>query len=84
MRALAEETAGRAAGLPPTVWAHGAGRREIARGHPGDRGALQFHFPRGDKAYAELVGKPGLRAVLVVDRLAGHILGVRFRDRGVG
>jgi hypothetical protein len=65
----------------PIVWAHGPGRREIARGQPGEDGSLRFQFRRGDPAYKQLVCKPGLAAVVVVDREASRIMGVRFRHR---
>jgi hypothetical protein len=66
---------------PRIVWAHGLGRREIARGQPVDDGSLRFRFERGDSAYRELVSTPGLAAVVTVDRETAQIMGVRFRGR---
>jgi hypothetical protein len=67
-------------GAPPTVWAHGAGRREIAPAHPAEDGSLRFQFPRGDPAYRELVSIPGLAATVVLDRATSRILNVSFHD----
>lgn len=64
----------------PTVWASGPGGRDIARGNP-EGGALKFTFQRGNPAFAELVGTPGLSAIITVDRRRGTILGVKFRGR---
>jgi hypothetical protein len=63
-----------------TVWAHGAGRREISRGEPAEDGSLRFKFRRGDPAYKELVGTP-MSAVIVVDSWSSSILSVKFRHR---
>jgi hypothetical protein len=54
-----------------TVWAAGAGKRNIAIGHPTADNALAFTFRRGDPVYKRLVSTPGLRAFVTVDRLAG-------------
>jgi hypothetical protein len=67
----------------PQVWAHGAGRREIAHGQPADGGALTFTFYSGNDAYSKLVSKPGLVAIVTVDRGTHHILGVKFLNRGL-
>jgi hypothetical protein len=48
----------------PLVWAHGPGRREIARGLPAGDGTLRFTFERGDPVYRELVITPGLSATV--------------------
>jgi hypothetical protein len=44
-------------------------------------GRCPFHFPPGTPGYAELIGKPGLTAILTMDRGTGHILGVKFLNR---
>jgi hypothetical protein len=62
----------------PTVWAHGAGRREIARGEPVRDGWLRFKLSDAD--YLQLAGE-GLSAIVTVDRDAAQILGVKFRRR---
>jgi hypothetical protein len=77
--ALAERR-GRYTAGPLTVWAHTQRARQIAHGQPQD-GALKFQFHKGDPAWAELVGTPGLSAIITLDRRRGDILGVRFRGR---
>ena len=51
----------------PTLWASGAGRYEIARGHPWPDGSLRFRFRPGDPVYRQLTTAPGLHAFVVVD-----------------
>jgi hypothetical protein len=63
---------------PPTVWAHGAGRREIARGVPVRDGWLRFKLSDAD--YRQLAGE-NVSAIVTVDQNAAQILGVRFRRR---
>jgi hypothetical protein len=58
-----------------SVWAHAPGRREVARGEPVRDGWLRFKLSDAD--YRQLAGE-GLSAVVVVDRQAGQILGVKF------
>jgi hypothetical protein len=65
----------------PLVWAHGPGRRKIARGLPAGDGTLLFRLKRGDPVYRELVITPGQSATVVVDRETSRILGVRFTHR---
>ena len=62
------------------VWAHAPGRPEVARGELVG-GALKFTFRRGDPAWSELVGTPGLRATVVVDWKVHRILNVSFHGR---
>ena len=57
---------------PPDVWASGA------RGEPVDGGWLRFKLD--DSTYRDLAGD-GLSAIVTVDKDAGRILGVRFRNR---
>jgi hypothetical protein len=78
---MAAEEAGRYYSAP-TVWAHGAGRREIARGEPVRDGWLRFKLSDAD--YRRLSSAPDLAAVVTVDRQAGRILGVRFLGRQSG
>jgi hypothetical protein len=66
----------------PMVWASAPGAYQIAHGLPGEAGTLKFHFPPGVAAYSELISKPGLTAIVTVDRGTHHILGVRFLNRG--
>jgi hypothetical protein len=53
---MEDEEAGRYAAQ--SVWAHGAGRREIARGHPAADGTLRLKFRPGDPNYRKLVREP--------------------------
>jgi hypothetical protein len=76
---MEDEEAGRYGAL--SVWAHGAGRREIARGHPAAGGSLRFKFRPGDPNYRKLVREPGPSAIVTVDRKTSSILGVKFRSR---
>jgi hypothetical protein len=66
----------------PTVWAHTDRRRDIAHGRPGEFASLRFTFARvPDSAFSELVGRPRLAAIVVIDRSAGHFMSVRFLHR---
>jgi hypothetical protein len=42
---------------------------------------LLVRFPSGVQAFAELVGKPGLSALVSIDRSSGRFMGVRFLNR---
>ena len=48
---------------------------------PGDLQTLKFHFPVGNTAYASSIGKPGLYAIVTVDRGTSRFLSVRFLIR---
>jgi|SRR5215212_483094 len=63
----------------PWLWAHAPGKREVAHGLPADAGMIKFHFPAGQTAYSELVGKPRLSAIVVIDSSACRFLHVAFR-----
>jgi hypothetical protein len=66
----------------PTVWAATKGDSHIASGAPGpDFLSLAFHFPPGRQAYAALVSKPGLYALVTADRNLRRFLGVKFLHR---
>jgi hypothetical protein len=75
------QEAGWAANGAPWVWADAPGVRRVVHGRPGEGGTLTFHFPPGTAGYSELVGKPGLTAIVTADRGTHHILGVRFLNR---
>jgi hypothetical protein len=60
------------------VWADVPGARRVVHGQPADGGTLSFHFPPGTPGYTELVGKPGLWAVVTMDTATRRILAVRF------
>jgi hypothetical protein len=64
-------------GEAPDVWAVDARRkRQLAPGRPGGDGSLRFSF--SDATYNKLVGTPGLRASILVDRGNGWIMNVRL------
>jgi hypothetical protein len=63
------------------VWASAPGARQIAHGLPGEGGTLKFTFHTSQPAYSALVSKPGLAAIVTVDRGTHRILGVKFLNR---
>jgi hypothetical protein len=67
------------------VWCSAPGKPDLVHAAPGATLTLRFHFPAGSpagKVYTELVSKPGLSAIVVVDRETHYFLGVKFRHRG--
>jgi hypothetical protein len=69
---VAAEEAGR---YTDRVYAHGPGRREIARGEAVVDNWVRFRLSEAD--YRQLAGE-GLRAVAVVDQQTSNIMSVRF------
>jgi len=69
---------GRYSGVP-TVYASGAGRRDAAAGEAVGDGWLRFKI-HDDAAYRELANALDLSAIVTVDKQAGRILAVRFRQ----
>jgi hypothetical protein len=65
----------------PWVWASTPSAYQVVHGGAAENGSLKFHFPAGTAGYGELVGKPGLVAIVTVDRGTHHILGVKFLNR---
>jgi hypothetical protein len=76
----AQAAAGRLGG-PRTVYASGGGVSQVAYGLPVGGDALSFRFDRGNPVYRRLVGTPGLKARIAVDRSSNQILSVRFTGR---
>jgi hypothetical protein len=74
------EESGWSGGRPLYASALGAGDR-LAYAVPGDLSALKFHFPVGNSAYAGLIGKPGLYAIVTIDRGTSRFRTVRFLHR---
>lgn len=69
------------------VWCSAGGKPDLVHAAPGQNLTLRFHFPAGSpagKVYTELVSRPGLSAIVVVDRETHYFLNVKFRNRGVG
>jgi hypothetical protein len=54
---------------------------DVAHAVPGDYQMLLVRFPAGVSAFTELVGKPGLTALVSIDRSAGRFMGVKFLHR---
>jgi hypothetical protein len=75
------EEAGWPANGAPWVWADAPGAYRVVHGGPGEGGTLKFHFPPGTAGYTELVGKPGLVAIVTLDRGTHRVLGCRFLNR---
>jgi hypothetical protein len=73
------------AGWPPNgapwIYADVPGAPQVVHGQPADGGALSFHFPPGTPGYTELISKPGLVAIVTVDRGTHRFLTCRFLNR---
>jgi hypothetical protein len=54
------------------------GTDRLAYAVPGDLQTLKFHFEPGKTVYAQLIAKPGLRALVTLDRGSRRFLGARF------
>jgi hypothetical protein len=65
----------------PFVWASTPGADRVAHVEPADFSTLTVHFPVGVSGYAELISRPGLRAICTVDRNSGRFTNVSFRNR---
>ena len=63
------------------VYASAPGASNVAHAVPGDYRMLLVRFPSGEPSFAQLVGKPGLTALVTVDRNSGHFVGVKFLNR---
>jgi hypothetical protein len=59
----------------------GAGFGDVAIVHPGDFKTLTVTFPSGVTAYTELISRPGLYAIAVIDRNTSRFTGVKFLNR---
>ena len=73
------------AGWPPNgapwVWADVPGASQVVHGLPAEGGVMRFHFPPGTAGYSELISKPGLVAIVTVDRATHQFLTCRFLNR---
>jgi hypothetical protein len=67
--------------LAPFLWGGAFGNRQIVHGKPGDGQQLVFHFPLGESAFARLIGKPGLRAIVTIDRNLCQFMSCQFIQR---
>jgi hypothetical protein len=68
----------------PTVWCSAPGHSKLVAATPGENLTLRFAFQPGtpeSKVYGELVSKPGLSALVTVDRGTLYFLGVKLFNR---
>jgi hypothetical protein len=77
-----------AAGWPeggaPWVFADALKSYRVVHGVPADGGALSFTWPVGSAGFAELVGRPGLYALVTVDIGTHYFRSVKFLHRPGG
>ena len=66
----------------PWVWANLPGARQVTHGQPADGLALSFAFPPGVAGYSQLISRPGLTAIIIMDASSRRILSVTFRNGG--
>ena len=71
------EQSGWLTGLP-TLYASAPSADKVAWATPGRFGVLLFSFPKGEAAFAELIGKPRLVARVGIDRSSAHFINVRL------
>jgi hypothetical protein len=76
----AAEENGWSIGTSP-LWAGALGADRLAYAVPGDLQTLKFHFEPGKTVYAQLIAKPGLRAIVTIDRGTSRFSTVRFLNR---
>jgi hypothetical protein len=76
---LAEENGW--AGDTPFLWASTKTADRVARATAGDAQTLKFFFEPGNKAYSQLIGKPGLYAIVTADRASKYFLRCLFLHR---
>ena len=68
----------------PTVWASTDSADKVASAAAGDAsfgGMLRFQFAPGEASFMQLIGKPGLTAIIVLDRSSHRYMGVKFKHR---
>jgi hypothetical protein len=71
----------------PTVWAGTDSADKVASAVAGEAdfgGMLRFAFQPGEPAYQQLVSKPKLTAIVLLDRSSHRFLGVKFRNSRQG
>jgi hypothetical protein len=62
----------------PFVWASTPSAYQVAYVHPADFSLLTVHFPVGTAGFSELISRPGLYAIVTVDRNTSRFLSVKF------
>jgi hypothetical protein len=75
------EQAGWPEDAAPWVWADAPKSYRVIHGVPAEGGALSFTWPVGSPGFAELVGRPGLYALAVVDISSHYFTAVKFLHR---
>jgi hypothetical protein len=84
-QAWQQQRRSREAGWPvdgaPWVYADVPGAPRVVHGLPAEGGVMSFHFPPGTAGYSELISKPGLVAIVTVDRGTHQFLTCRFLNR---
>lgn len=73
------------AGWPPSgsswLYCDVPGARRVVHGEPVEGGQMSFCFPVGVAGFAQLVGKPGLVAIVTLDVSTRDFLTCRFLHR---
>jgi hypothetical protein len=62
----------------PYVYANTPSAYQVAHVQPADYSMLTVHFPVGTGGFSELISKPGLYAIAVIDRNTSRFLSVKF------
>jgi hypothetical protein len=65
----------------PSLWASTKTAERVARVTAGEGQQLKVFFQSGNAAYSQLIGKPGLYAIVTADRAARYFLRVLFLHR---
>jgi hypothetical protein len=68
-------------GRTPLLWASTKTAERVARGAAGDAQTLKFFFEPGNAAYSQLIGRPGLSAIVTADRATKYFLRCLFLHR---
>jgi hypothetical protein len=67
----------------PWLYADVPGAARVVHGLPAEGGMMAFHFPVGTAGYSQLISKPGLVALVTIDRATHQFLTCRFLNREV-
>ena len=65
----------------PYVYASTPSAYQVAHVQPADFSMLTVHFPVGTAGFSELISKPGLYAIVTVDRDSSRFSTVKFLHR---
>jgi len=69
-------------GSSATVWCSAPGHQNVTAAVPGDFQMLLARFRPAESVFTELVGRPKLAAIVVLDRELAQFMAVRFLNRG--